>query len=435
MPSPNVPTPSPTPMDTSLTSSLMAMVQSDQFLATINGLIADQLPEKINAEFVRYSDKLSLGLNYKAQLLECTGLNTLAITEFGQGLADMVKRDGSGDMMVSLGAVLGIQGITCSGSASLDAMGVRAKADPFQATMNVQNLAPKLIGKIARKDGKTCLSVSDVELEIRRDMVSWKDVQVNFTGPSIPVPTLLTDLATHLAWDNLPIDGLISSMNSMIVETLKTQLNNMGAEQCFALSPTVALTQSPIVIPTAAPTLISTGAPMPSPNVPTPSPTPMDTSLTSSLMAMVQSDQFLATINGLIADQLPEKINAEIVRYSDKLSLGLNYKAQLLECTGLNTLAITEFGQGLADMVKRDGSGDMMVSLGAVLGIQGITCSGSASLDAMGVRAKADPFQATMNVQNLAPKIIGKIAPKDGKTCLSVSDVELEIRRDMVSWK
>merc|ERR1719210_1624192 len=123
MPSPNVPTPSPTPMDTSLTSSLTAMVQSDQFLATINGLIANQLPEKMNAEFVRYSDKMKLSffdVNYKAQLLECTGLNTLAITEFGQGLADLVKRDGSGDMSVSLGAVLGIQGITCSGSASLD---------------------------------------------------------------------------------------------------------------------------------------------------------------------------------------------------------------------------------------------------------------------------------------------------------------------------
>jgi len=350
-------------------------------------------------------------------------------------LADLVERDASGDIIVSLGAVLGIRGITCSGSASLDVMGVGAKADPFQAAMNVQNLAPKIIGKIAPKDGKTCLRVSDVELEIRRDMVSWKDIQVNFANAPLQIPTSFTEKA----WDNLPIDGLISSMNSMIVETLKTQLNNMGAEQCFALSPTVALTQSPTVIPTAAPTLISTGAPTPSPTVPTPSPTTMDiASLTSSLMAMVQSDPFLARINGLIVDQLPEKMNLEFIEYSDKMELSLfhvNYKAQLLECTGLNTLAITEFGQGLADLVERDASGDIIVSLGAVLGIRGITCSGSASLDVMGVGAKADPFQAAMNVQNLAPKIIGKIAPKDGKTCLRVSDVELEIRRDMVSWK
>jgi len=207
-------------------------VKSDAFLAKINGLIAKQLPEKINLESISYSDKTKvfvIDVKYNAQLSECTGLNTLAIIEFDQGLENIVTRDASGDMMVSLGAVLGIKGITCSGSGSLDVQGANLDADPFQATMSVENLAPKIIGKITPKDGKTCLSVSDVELEIKRDMVSWTDIRVKFMGLGLPVP----DSFFNAAWENLPINGLISDLNSKVVDALKTQLNNMGAEQCF----------------------------------------------------------------------------------------------------------------------------------------------------------------------------------------------------------
>jgi len=222
-----------------VTNSLMSRLQSDAFLTTINGLIANQLPERMNLDSITYSDqtKLDAGISwmpkievkYNAQLSECTGLNTFEITAFTPGLEKFLKLDDAGDMVVSFAAVLGVGGITCSGSASLDAVGQKVNADPFQATMSVQNLAPKISGKISPKDGKMCLSVTDVELEIRRDMVSWRDIQVNFGSLPTKVPNSFTDLA----WDKLPIDGLISSMNSMVVESLKTQLNNMGAEQCF----------------------------------------------------------------------------------------------------------------------------------------------------------------------------------------------------------
>merc|ERR1711879_410335 len=121
------PTPSPTTIQqymASLASSVMAMVQSDAFLATINGFVANTLPDKIpNLENIEHSGSTKLSffdMSYNAQLLECKGLKTLEITEFIK-LEDMVKRDASGDMIVSLGATLGIQGITCSGSANMDA--------------------------------------------------------------------------------------------------------------------------------------------------------------------------------------------------------------------------------------------------------------------------------------------------------------------------
>lgn len=160
------------------------------------------------------------GVGASVTAKRCEGLNNLAIAEFNQGHGlDMISTNEAGETIVSFNVVLGINDVTCSGSASIDSLGLTVD---MGATMSINDLIPQINGKLSF-GGQTCLGVQDVAVELEKDMITWTNINVvDFEIPE-----------AQAGWELLPIDGLFDMMNQMIADVLVDQMNTLSTELCF----------------------------------------------------------------------------------------------------------------------------------------------------------------------------------------------------------
>jgi len=210
-------------------SGLIALMNSPAFLRQVNTAVQSQIPDTVEVnESVQVKQS---GVELSAKMTHCTGLKSIQIKGFSKpNGTDAISRDSNGDMLASLSADVEIGGITCGGKtrAEVSAFFLNQGFDSeMSATMNVGQLVLSVSGTLVPGSGlnagNMCLVVSDFNMDVEQDDITWSDVNMGFPG----IPLSLPDSLVDSVWNRLPLDAVIGHVEAVVSEAIHLELSSL----------------------------------------------------------------------------------------------------------------------------------------------------------------------------------------------------------------